>query len=450
MQTRASPRTHRAARAVAVLALGAGTALAVSAQQTAAAEPQPAGALADPFFKDAALGFNARTFYMNQEDNSNPPASTVKEAWALGGKVYARSGYWRDTLQLGASYYFSVPLYGPDDKDGTNLLGPGQSTISVLGELYARLKFQNNTLTLGRQEIDMSYKRPSGVRSNRGDLTYVARFDNRMVPVTYEAALLGGQVDDSLNYYLGWVNKAKARNSEDFVHVGQAIGASGSDSDMWMGGVQFAPMKDFWLQGWYHYVSDAIRIGFLDADYVLRLSEKSYLRLAGQYTDQRSDGTNALTGSPFSTSQAGAYAEYGFEIVTLYGAYERTGSGADVRFPFSTGPNYTQQETRTFSRAHESVWQLGIGTDLGRSVSGLSTYFDVTSGKGAINPSTGASLADEIEYDVGVVWTLKQKGSLLDGLRTRFRYGWVTDQTSVGDKHSTDLRIDLNLPIKLL
>jgi hypothetical protein len=68
----------------------------------------------------------------------------------------------------------------------------------------------------------------------------------------------------------------------------------------------------------------------------------------------------------------------------------------------------------------------------------------------AINPSTGASLADEIEYDVGVVWTLKQKGSFLDNLRARFRYGWVTDQTSVGDKHSTDLRIDLNLPIKLL
>jgi hypothetical protein len=404
----------------------------------------------DPFLKDAAVGFNALTFYMNQEDNSKPPDSTVKEAWALGGKLYARSGYWRETLQLGASYYFSVPLYAPDDKDGTNLLGPGQSTISVLGELYARLKFQNHTLTLGRQEIDMSYKRPSGVRSNRGDITYVARFDNRMVPVTYEAALLGGQFDDSLNYYVGLVNKDKVGNSEDFSHVGQAIGASGSDADMWMGGVQFAPMKDFWLQGWYHHVSDVIGIGFLDADYVLRLSEKSYLRLAGQYTDQRSVGANALTGSSFSTSQAGAYGEYGFEFVTLYGVYEKTGSGADIRFPFSTGPNYTQQETRTFSRAHESAWQLGIGTDLGRAASGLSSYFDVTSGKGAINPSTGASLADEIEYDLGVVWMLKQKGSFFDGFRARFRYGWVTDQTSAGDKQSTDLRIDVNLPISFL
>lgn len=404
----------------------------------------------DPFIKDAAIGFNARTFYMNVVDNSKPPASTDKEAWALGGKLFARSGYWRDTLQLGASYYVSVPLYAPDDKDGTNLLGPGQSTISVLGELYARLKYERNTLTLGRQEIDMVYKRPSGVRSNRSDLTYVGKLDNRMVPVTYEAALLGGQFDGSLNYYVGWVNKAKLRNSVDFVPVGQAIGASGSNSDMWMGGLQFAPMKDFWIQGWYHYVSDVIRIGYVDADYVLRLSDKSYLRLAGQYTDQRSDGTNALTGSPFSTSNAGVYGEYGFDFVTLYSAYSRTGSGADIRFPFSSGPNYTQQETRTFARAHESVWLLGIGTDFGSWAPGLTAYFDVTSGKDAINPSSGASLADEIEYDLGVVWTLKEKGSLLDGLRARFRYGWVTDQTSVGDKKSTDLRIDINLPISFL
>ena len=74
----------------------------------------------------------------------------------------------------------------------------------------------------------------------------------------------------------------------------------------------------------------------------------------------------------------------------------------------------------------------------------------MTSGKDAITPTTGAKLADEIEYDVGVVYTLKQKGSFFDNLRARIRCGWVTDQTSVGDKHSTDLRLDINLPINLL
>ena len=296
----------------------------------------------------------------------------------------------------------------------------------------------------------MGYKRPSGVRGNRSDLTYLGRFDNRMVPITYEAALFAGQYDDSLNYYAGWVNKAKPRNSENFGHVGSVIGATGSDSAMWMGGLQFAPMKDLWVQGWYHQVTDVLRIGFLDADYVYRLSKASYLRLAGQYTHERSDGSNALTGKSFATSNAQTYGEFGMDWMTLYGAYSRTGSGADIRLPFSSGPIYTQQVTRTFVRAHESVWQVGAGADLGAWAPGLSTYFDVTSGKNAINASSGARLADEIEYDVGAVWTLKQKGSYFDGLRSRIRYGWVTDKTGVGDKRSTDLRIDVNLPINLL
>ena len=52
------------------------------------------------------------------------------------------------------------------------------------------------------------------------------------------------------------------------------------------------------------------------------------------------------------------------------------------------------------------------------------------------SPSTGTALGDEQEINVGAA---------LDGLR----YAWVTDQTSVGERRSTDLRIDLNLPFNL-
>jgi outer membrane porin, OprD family len=429
------------ARIASLLTVGLGATLAASAQSTASA---------DPFMKDAVAGFNARTFYMDIEDNSKPPASTQKQAWAFGGKLFGRTGYWNDMVQFGASYYLAAPLDAPDDKDGTGLLAPGQKTISVLGELYARLKYEKQTLTLGRQEIDMGYKRASGVRGNRSDATYLGKQDNRMVPITYEAALLGGPLSDSLNYYAGWVNKAKPRNSEEFSSVGSVIGAKGSDSAMWMGGVQFAPMKDVWVQGWYHVVSDVMRISFVDADYVYRLSKESHLRFAAQYTDQRSEGSNALTGKAFSTSNAQAYGEYGMNWLTVYGAYSRTGSGADLRLPFTSGPIYTQQVTRTFIRAHETAWQLGVGADLATWAPGVTAFVDVTSGKDAINANTGAKLADQLEYDAGAVWTLKQKGSYLDGLRARVRYGWVTDKTQVGDKKSTDLRIDVNLPINLL
>ena len=404
----------------------------------------------DPFLRDAKAGFNARTYYMDVDDKSKPPAVTQMEAWAIGGKLYGLTGWWRETLQLGASYYLSAPLYAPDDKDGTLLLKPGQHTISVLGEAFARLKFDDVRLTGGRQEIDMAYPRASGVRSNRSDVTYLGKRDSRMVPITYEAVLLDGKVDKVLNYYLGWVDKAKPRNQSTFQSVGSAIGATKSDADMWYAGVQGSPGKDFWLQGWYHRSPDVLRIGWLDSDYVLHLAESSYLRLAGQYADQRSDGANLLTGAPFSTSNAQGYAEYGIGMWTLYGTYSRTGSGADLRTPFSSGPIYTQQVTRTFVRAHERAAQLGVGVNFSAWAPGVTTYFDWTRGTDAINATTGARLANETEYDVGAQWTYRSKGTLFDGLRARIRYAWVIDNTTLGDQRTTDLRVDVNLPISFL
>ena len=54
------------------------------------------------------------------------------------------------------------------------------------------------------------------------------------------------------------------------------------------------------------------------------------------------------------------------------------------------------------------------------------------------------------EYDVGAVWTFRQKGSFFDGMRSRVRYGWVYDRESTGNQKATDFRIDINLPIKFL
>ena len=92
-------------------------------------------AASHPFVEEAVAGFDARSYYLNSEDNAKPPASTRKATWAIGGKLQGRTGYLADTLQLGASYYLSLPLHAPEDQDGTLLLAPGQEATSVLGEL---------------------------------------------------------------------------------------------------------------------------------------------------------------------------------------------------------------------------------------------------------------------------------------------------------------------------
>ena len=71
-------------------------------------------ARAEPFMDDAKAGAQIRSLYFNRDQ----PAS-IQESWAAGGWLWGRTGYWRDFLAFGGTLYGSLPLYGPDDRDGT-------------------------------------------------------------------------------------------------------------------------------------------------------------------------------------------------------------------------------------------------------------------------------------------------------------------------------------------
>jgi hypothetical protein len=77
-----------------------------------------------------------RTYYFDQESLTGAPAS----AWALGGWAGVRSPWWGDMFQVGVVGYTSLKLYGPDDKDGTRLLAPGQETIAIIGEAFGAVR----------------------------------------------------------------------------------------------------------------------------------------------------------------------------------------------------------------------------------------------------------------------------------------------------------------------
>lgn len=236
----------------------------------------------------------------------------------------------------------------------------------MLGELYARLRYVKQTLTLFRQEINMGFPAPAGVRSNRSDLSFDGKLDNRVAPITYQAAMLGGPIDvpgregQTLRYWAGYSWDAKPRDSNEFVSMGEAIGARGSGAGMAMGGLQLSPFKDLWAQAWVHRSNDVLGIVFLDLDYVHRLEDKSYWRLGTQYTKQDSAGGSALTGSRFSTWNWEGYGEYGWQWLKLYGAYSTIADGQQIRTPFSSGPIYTQMVTRGFTRAGEDTLLLGV------------------------------------------------------------------------------------------
>lgn len=414
--------------------------------------PSPQLAASDPFIKDAKAGYHLRSFYMNQTDTDG----TVNQAWAAGGWLYARSGYWQDVLQLGATYYFSLPVYAPAGEGGTQLLRPPQEPIGVLGELYLRARVAQQTLTLYRQEIQMAYAQPSGVRANRSDLSYIGRLDNRMVPVTYQAALLGGPIalpgqnEQQLRYWAGYAWDAKPRDSKDFVSMGEAIGAKGSGAGMSVAGLQWSPMKDLWTQAWFHRADDVLGIVFVDLDHVHRLQDSRYWRFGTQYTQQDAAGGTALSGGSFSTWNWQAYAEFGWQRVKLYGAYSTIADDQQIRTPFSSGPIYTQLVTRNFLRAGEQTVMLGASFGLDGVLPGLSLWLEAAEGRNAVVAGSRTALPDEREVDIGTSWTFREKGAIFDGARIRARAAWVQDDAPDGTQRGTDYRIDLNWPISFL
>ncbi len=73
------------------------------------------------------------------------------QALAYGGGLVYGSGWWRDRVKLNASLYTTQKAYGPDDKDGTLLLKPGQEGFWVLGEANVELKLGQDTVATDRK-----------------------------------------------------------------------------------------------------------------------------------------------------------------------------------------------------------------------------------------------------------------------------------------------------------
>ena len=125
--------------------------------------------------KDTKFELNLRSFYFDRSDFNG----SEKQAWAIGGWLGVKTGYFLDHVAFGATVYTSNPIYAPDDRDGTLLLAPGQNGYTVLGEFYAELRIVKDVgITVGAKGYDTPF---------------INRNDTRMTPNTFEAIVLQGR-----------------------------------------------------------------------------------------------------------------------------------------------------------------------------------------------------------------------------------------------------------------
>jgi hypothetical protein len=387
----------------------------------------------DPFFRDTKLDVNLRTYYFYRDKYDD----SVSEAWAIGGALSYKSGWFLDHFGVGAVLYTSQPLYAPDDRDGTLLLKTGQEGYTVLGQLYARVKLiENNFINLYRYE----YNTP-----------FINKNDTRMTPNTFEGytfqgAYGGKEGAPGYRYGGGYITKIKERNSDDFVWMSKDAGAP-VDTGVGFGGANFS-LGRFSIGAIDYYCDDVINIGYAEAKYTLPVTQKLGLLFAAQFTDQRSVGDDLLKGYSFSVNQVGVKTEMSYGGALLSLAFTTASSGADLQNPWSGYPGYTSVQVQDFNRAGEKAFLVKASYDFtSLGLEGVTAYALFVHGWDRIDPSTGQDVANENELDLDLQW--KPKAGFFKNFWPRIRYA-VVHQYEGEKNYIHDFRIILNYDFSLL
>ena len=364
-----------------------------------------------------------RTYYFDQESLTGAQS----DAWAIGGWAGLRSPWWGDLFQLGFVGYTSQKLYGPDDKDGTRLLAPGQEPITVLGEAFGAVRVLGQTVTAYRQLINRPFINPQ---------------DSRMVPNTFEAYTLTGSANQ-VSYTGGYITKKKNRESESFVWMSNVAGGDGSQKGVIYAGGTWDFAKNGHIRMDEQYAVDVFNTFYVDGRYPIAIDDKTSVTLGAQYYPQTSVGDEQI--GAFSTYGVGLQAgvTYGPVGGQLY--YTQTGRGYDTQAPFGSHASYLSLQISDFNTAGEKAWALGANVNFSSlGAPGLTASAIYATSSDRINYASGSAIPDRSETDVRADYAFG-KGALLEGLVATLRYAWLRQDGS--PQTQTQLRAIINYAV---
>ena len=391
---------------------------------------------APPFLRDTALDLNLRSFYLRR-DNYNHDG-LINEAWAMGGALTYTSGWLYDRFSAGAVLYTSQPVYAPDGRDGTSLLAPGQKGFTVLGQIYGRVRlFDGTFLNL--------------YRYGEFNSPYLSKNDSRMAPYTFEGYTVVGSLGDKesasrLVYGGGYILKIKDKNSERFEWMSEKAGAEAKRGVAVFGGRY--SRGHFSLGAMDYYSDDIINIGYAETGYTLKLKNGIGLRCEAQFSDQRSTGSNLLTGSHFSTNQVGVKTDVSYRSGIISLVYTTVSRGYDIQNPWSGNPGFSSSMISDFKKAGTSAITARFSYDFTRvGLEGVAAYVHFGHGWGMVDKTTKAPKPNENEFDADLQW--RPKWRYLEGLWVRGRYG-IVHQYEGAKQYTHDCRMIVNYDLQLM
>ena len=378
-----------------------------------------------PFLRDGHLQFNFRTMdFQTRFANLND----VK-AWAAPGEVAYRSGRWRDFLTIGASVYGSYELSGNERAGLSGMLQLNGDNISTLGQAYLELNWKGLTGRFYRQTID---------------LPYLNKNDSRMIPNTFEAYGIGRQ-GTSLDFQVGYVDKIKRRNSEDFISMGEVLGIEDNSSGTAMlSAIWKPPEAGFDWGAVVQRTPNLFRLFYTEANWKTTISGLGLLASA-QYTHQDSVGQHLL--GDFKTHAGGLKFITSYKNAVLSLAYTKTGDGAKIKSPFGGRPGYTSSMLNDFDRANQKAWRASLSFHFDAiGLPDWSANVAYIRGTGALEDESLLLLGDIKETDFTLDY--KPDHGRWDGLWFRVRYARLKEDGT--GEVANQLRIILKYNFQIL
>lgn len=373
------------------------------------------------FLEGSEFKIQPRAYYFDRDRETN--ADSV--GFALGGALQYVSGWAFEHLQLRATMYTSQDIYGPSDKDGTQLFLPGPEGFSVLGEANAVLRVtENSVLRAGWQLFEMPY---------------LGSHDNRMVPNTFEALAFGNAAPKGWAYVVGYVDKVKKKNSDEFIPMSEAAGVANGNDGVFMAGTRYVFPDGTEIAAVDQQTVDVFNTFFAKVERRFQLAEGHSWKAFIQYTDQRSVGDDLI--GDFETGLLSGKIEYTMGNATFRVAASTTGNEKGIQKPYGNPANYLSIIVEDFDRAGEDAWMVGGNYNFQRVGPGeLSMFVNIAGGN---TPDSGPTASpDENEYDLTADYRFKEGPA--KNLWFRFRAAYVDQDEAVGGDDFVDLRLIVN------
>jgi hypothetical protein len=378
----------------------------------------------NPFIDDTKVLLHLRNYYLTRSTFDNDDVET----WAQGGWLRVTSGEAWDFLSFGATVYGCYRLYGPDDKDGAKMLRPEQKNITVPGELYAKLHVAGYEAKLGRQEYNLPFVNKQAIR---------------MIPITFEGYHIAATAADHphLQYGVGYVDKIKKRDSDQFIKMSEAAGAPDSvDNGAWMGGIRYSPVDLWSLETFDIYTPDVINIFYGELVSRFKTDSDIGIKLAAQFIHQASVGDDVLERANDSTHALGAKAEASYSGAVMTLALTGNSRKEKMLDPYGTYGGYNSIIYNNYERAGEYGMRFGLSYDFGKlGLDGWSGFGNYVWGFNAVDPVTREDIPNQDELDLTIEYCF-QKG-FLKGLAIRGRAALIEEE---GGRSLADYRIISN------